>query len=122
MRDAGTDNGSVKDMIGHRAADLARAPAPHNPLPPYLPNAPLAPLAQLARDTGVPVENLASGLSQTHVAILAAKTPNQRLLVRLASGARFIVPALHAAHVIRCVEESCVDKCRDVALLADGRE
>jgi hypothetical protein len=54
------------------------------------------------------------------VATLAEKTPNQRLLVRLSSGARFIVPALHCAHVIRCIEESLVDRCRDVALLADG--
>lgn len=109
-----------------RELDKARAsspPAPaaaqpqHAPIPPYLPS---PELAQLAADTGVPLEALASGLSPAHVAILATKTPNQRLLVRLSSGARFIAPAVHCAHVIRCVEESLVDRCRDVMLLADG--
>jgi hypothetical protein len=86
------------------------------------PNVPLSRVESLSVDTGVPVENLASGLSPEHVAILAAKTPNQRLLVRLQTGARLIVPALHAEHVLRCITESCIDRVRDVALLADGKD
>jgi hypothetical protein len=84
------------------------------------PNVPLSRVESLSVDTGVPVENLSAGLTAAHVATLATKTPNTRLLVRLQSGARLIVPALHAAHVVRCVEESCIDRVRDVALLAEG--
>lgn len=91
--------------------------APHRAIPGYLPS---GQLAQLARDTGIDVAALASGLSPEQVGILAAKTPNQRLIVRLSSGARCIVPALHAVHVARCIGESCIDRVRDIALLADG--
>lgn len=102
----------------YRAALDAVSRAPHRDVPPYLPS---PELDQLARDTGISVEALASGLSPKDVETLATKTPNQRLLVRLSSGARFIVPALHAAHVLRCISESCVDRVRDVALLAESR-
>lgn len=96
------------------------APAPHVPLSPWIDAASLKPLDELARDTGIPIESLASGLSPAHVETLARVRPHQRLLVRLTSGARFIVPAEHARHVIRCLEESLIDRVRDVALLADS--
>jgi hypothetical protein len=108
----------VPGSIGHAAASSS-APAPahaHAPLPPWLPS---PELAELSARTGVPVESLSSGMRPEHVAQLASSAPRQRLLVRLNSGARLIVPAEHCAHVIRCIEESLVDRCRDVALLAD---
>lgn len=76
-------------------------------------------VAQLALDTGIPIDSLSAGMLPAQVDVLASKAPNTRLLVRLSSGARFIVPALHAQHVLRCVAESCVDRIRDVALLAE---
>lgn len=79
----------------------------------------LPPLEQCALDTGIPIEALASGLSQAHVQALAASHPNMRLLVRLSSGARFIVPTLHAMHVLACISESCRDKIRDVSKAAE---
>jgi hypothetical protein len=88
----------------------------HNAIPACIPS---PELEQLARDTGIELGALASGLTADQVAILAQKTPNQRLIARLQSGARCIVPAVYAAHVIRCVEESCIDRVRDVSLLAD---
>lgn len=104
----------------HACAGIAApapAAAPHKAIPPYLPS---PELAELARATGIDVAELASGMRPAQVAILAERAPAQRLLVRLSSGARFIVPARDCAHVIRCVEESLVDRCRDVSLLADG--
>jgi hypothetical protein len=86
------------------------------------PNVPLSRVESLSADTGIPLENLSAGLTAAHVAQLATSHPNQRLLARLQSGARLIVPALHAAHVLRCIEESCIDRVRDVALLAAGTE
>lgn len=59
-------------------------------------------------------EGLQQGLSPELLTRVAASQPTTRLLVRLQSGARLIVPAEHAAHVIRCIEESCIDKVRDV--------
>jgi hypothetical protein len=97
------------------ARPVAQQPA-HAPLPPWLPS---AELSELSARTGVPVESLSSGMRPEHVAILASTAPRQRLLVRLSSGARLIVPAEHCAHVVRCIEESMIDRCRDVALLAD---
>ena len=60
-------------------------------------------------------EALASGLSKPQVLDLAASSPSMLLLVRLTSGARLLVPARDAVHVIGCIEESLQDKCRDVA-------
>lgn len=100
--------------------DRAPAPAPHVPLSPWLDAGSLKPLDELARDTGIPIDAFASGLNSSHVEVLARVRPNQRLLVRLSSGARFIVPAEHARHVVRCVEESLIDRVRDVALLSDS--
>jgi hypothetical protein len=60
------------------------------------------------------LRELQTGLSPTSLAMLASREPSRRLCVRLQSGARFLVTAVHAAHVIRCVEESCVDRVRDV--------
>lgn len=57
---------------------------------------------------------LQQGLTPELLARVAASQPTLRLLVRLQSGARFIVPAEHCAHVIRCVEESCIDRVRDI--------
>ena len=94
------------------------APAQHVDVPPYVPS---AELQQLANATGITIAALASGLGASDVAILAERAPRQRLLVRLQSGARFIVPAEHCAHVVRCIEESCIDRVRDVALLAEQR-
>lgn len=106
------------DQYRNRAAatsfvpDAASAPAPlavHS-----------APVTQLARDVGIPPEALAAGLNPVQLTTLAEKAPHTRLVVRLSSGARFIVPAVHAHHVIRCVGESMIDRIRDVALLAEG--
>lgn len=97
----------VNGSIGEAAADAAQ------------PKVPLSPLEQCALDTGIPIEALASGLSQAHVQALAASHPNMRLLVRLSSGARFIVPTLHAMHVLACISESCRDKIRDVSKAAE---
>lgn len=71
-------------------------------------------LERAAADCGVDAEALACGLTPPLLAKVAAALPAMLLLVRLSSGARFLVPAEHAAHVIRCVEESCVDRVRDV--------
>ena len=57
---------------------------------------------------------LQQGLTPELLARVAASQPTLRLLVRLQSGARFIVPAEHAQHVVRCVEESCIDRVRDI--------
>lgn len=73
-------------------------------------------VAQIATDTGIPAEAIAIGMQPAHVAILATKMPNRMLLVRLASGARFTAAAAQAGHIIRCVEESLVDKVRDVTV------
>lgn len=127
----GTDKGRPTPLRTHPADDAARAPSSalpplepsstppqHVDVPPYIPS---AELQQLANATGITIAALASGLGASDVAILAARAPRQRLLVRLQSGARFIVPAEHCAHVVRCIEESLVDRCRDVALLAEQR-
>lgn len=118
--------GSVRQPLNLAPANGAPLPSqspvvppPYVPVPPWLDRSNRN-LYRLAEDTGVPVENLAAGLTPDHVATLATKTPNQRLVVRLSSGARFIVTAQHAAHVLRCVAESMVDRIRDVALLAEG--
>lgn len=62
----------------------------------------------------VDAERLFCGLSVADVATLATKAPTMLLLARLSSGARLLVPAEHAAHVLRCIEESCVDRVCDV--------
>lgn len=54
------------------------------------------------------------GLSPADVATLAVRAPTLLLLVRLSSGARLVIPAEHTAHVLRCIEESLVDRVRDV--------
>lgn len=54
------------------------------------------------------------GLNPSQLPIVAARTPSLLLLVRLQSGARFLVPAQHAEQVIRCVSESMIDRVRDV--------
>lgn len=89
-------------------ARAARIMPPSNPAP-----APITP----AQSAALPPElatALQVGMQAAHVAELARVAPSTRLLVRLQSGARFIVPAEHAAHVIRCVSESMVDRVRDV--------
>jgi hypothetical protein len=101
------------------------APAPA-PVPKIAATATAAPasspwpagLLQLARETGVPVDSLAAGLTPADVATLAVARPMLRLLVRLSSGARVIVPAQYAQHVISCISESLMDRVRDVAVLA----
>lgn len=103
--------------VAQPVTPVTAPPAQHQTIPPYLPS---RELASLSTDVGIPIENLASGLTREQAATLAIKAPRQRLLVRLSSGARFIVPAEHALHVIRCVEESLVDRVRDVALLAES--
>lgn len=105
-----------------RARPAGSAPAPYPvtyAAARMQPHVPLSPIEQLSVDTGIPLENLSAGLNPAQLAKLAGSHPHQRLCVRLQSGARFIVTAQHAAHVIRCLEESCIDRVRDVALLAD---
>lgn len=60
------------------------------------------------------IESDAVRLDVDAVATLATKAPTMLLLARLSSGARLLVPAEHAAHVLRCIEESCVDRVCDV--------
>lgn len=57
---------------------------------------------------------LLTGLQPHHLAILAERQPEQRLCVRLTSGARFVVTARDAQHVLACIVESCRDSIRDV--------
>jgi hypothetical protein len=57
---------------------------------------------------------VACGLNSAQLARLAEVCPGQTLVVRLRSGARFLVSAQHAQHVIACIEESMRDKVRDV--------
>lgn len=57
---------------------------------------------------------LQCGMQANHVAELARIAPSTRLCVRLDSGARFVVTAEHAAHVLACIVESCRDRIRDV--------
>ena len=85
------------------APDAMPKPAPR----PWADDAPPHPDAEIVRA-------LATGLSPAQVARIAQVGPQQRLLVRLVSGARFVVAARDCAHVIRCVEESMIDKVRDV--------
>lgn len=98
-------------------------PKPPVPLssmtPTASPSRPANRVAELALATGIPIDNLSAGMTPAHVSTLATKAPNVKLLVRLTSGARFIVPALHAHHVLACIAESCRDTTRDVALLAE---
>lgn len=54
------------------------------------------------------------GLSPAQLNRLAQVAPGQRLCVRLSSGARFVVSAQHAVHLLACITESCRDKIRDV--------
>lgn len=54
------------------------------------------------------------GLSPAQLSRLAQVCPEQRLCVRLGSGARFVVTAQHAQHLIACITESCRDRIRDV--------
>lgn len=90
----------VPGSIGFAAAQPP-APAPITPAQ----SAALPP--ELARA-------LQCGMQSTHVAELARIAPSTRLCVRLDSGARFIVTAEHAAHVLACIVESCRDRIRDV--------
>jgi hypothetical protein len=68
--------------------------------------------------TTKPVDQLTNALQQGmqphHLPIVAEQSPTMLLCVRLVSGARFLVTAQHAVHVIRCIEESLQDKVRDV--------
>ena len=54
------------------------------------------------------------GLNPTQLNRLAQVAPGQRLCVRLSSGARFVVTAQHAPHLLACITESCRDRIRDV--------
>lgn len=55
-----------------------------------------------------------TGLSPAQLARLATVAPLQRLCVRLQSGARLVVAARDAQHVVACIEESLRDKVRDI--------
>jgi hypothetical protein len=63
---------------------------------------------------------LQQGMQPHHLPIVAEQSPTMMLLVRLTSGARFLVTAEHSQHVIRCIEESLQDKVRDVMRAAGG--
>jgi hypothetical protein len=77
------------------------------------PPAPITP-AQSAALPSELANALACGMQSNHVAELARVAPSTRLCVRLDSGARFVVTAEHAAHVLACIVESCRDRIRDV--------
>lgn len=105
------------------AATFDGLPKPTAKLPPVqqlAQTSAISRIAQLSLDTGIPVENLSAGLSPVQVATLASKAPNTKLVCRLSSGARFVVHAQHAAHVLRCIDESCIDRIRDLSCLAEG--
>lgn len=78
---------------------------------PWIDDAPPHPDAEIVRA-------LVTGLNPAQVARIAQASPKTHLLVRLQSGARFIVPAEHALHLLSCVSESCRDKVRDVTRAA----
>jgi hypothetical protein len=57
---------------------------------------------------------LSGGLSSQQAGQLGIAFPMVRLVVRLHSGARFIVRAEHVVHLCACISESMRDKVRDV--------
>lgn len=92
--------------------------------PDLLPSSTFKPTAQACDNTLAGAERrflppavadaVLTGLQPAQLPELAAAAPNLLLLVRLTSGARLIVPAVHASHVIACLTESCMDRVRDV--------
>jgi hypothetical protein len=57
---------------------------------------------------------LQTGLSAQQAGQLGVAFPMVRLVVRLQSGARFVVRAEHVVHLCACITESCRDRIRDV--------
>jgi|SRR6188474_1362943 len=61
------------------------------------------------------------GLSSQQAGQLGIAFPMVRLVVRLQSGARFIVRAEHVVHLCACISESMRDRIRDVMRATDPR-
>lgn len=105
-------------------APRASGPTDETSLPPGLRNGPSAGFRAVGPNGLSPEleRALLLGLSPAQLADVATAMPGLLLLVRLTSGARFMVPAGHARHVIDCIEESLRDRCRDVMRAAVGRD
>lgn len=109
----------VRRFVSDASAELAKSA--RDLLPPVPPANPHAPLAgSLLDKLGAELcTALECGLDSNTLARVAELVPEQRLCVRLNSGARFIVMARDASHLIRCVSESCIDRVRDVMRAAE---
>lgn len=107
------------------------APTPPAPSSPTTPPAP-SPASSFASDADAVVRaagdsprvreligKAAAGLTASELAELSSSGSAHKLVVRLKSGARLAVHAYDAHHVVRCIEESCLDRVRDVLSAAD---